>query len=478
MIPAVRAYLSGAMAVTASTGMSLAGGFVSLFFLARVLTKEELGGYAFAFNVLVLCTLVATWGLERTIMLRVARFAPDPENMRGRPLMMRAVACTVGASLVIGLLLVTATPWIVTQGVVPTAAFWLPALAFGLIPMTVSSVLQAWYRANSRVVLASLTHGAVNALRAVFLAVVVVSGGGPVSIAIAVIFSMCAPVVILWWFGRKARNRPPAYLEKKDLSDGAAAVVQKVSNYGMRILDVILVGALATGAETAEYTVAARLALFCGLGADVLLPTYTPRRRRFFVSGDVDVADQEHSLARAASFIVSMAVAICLVVAGDMLLGVFGDFGEAYGPLLILCASYMIAAGAGLHLPYMHMRGEIFGTTLINLAALGVLIAFSFLLIPRAGATGGALASSIAVLFLHSTALVYMRLRTGFSGVTVASVASALSAAGVLIYTGLFDLNSFVAAALLAAILGLVMVFDAGSRQVVCFLGRRFGLRD
>lgn len=470
MIPAGRSYASGAVAVVVSTALTAVGGFVSLYLLARILTKDDLGGYSFAFNVLTLLAFVATWGFDRTIMLRVARLAAAPSDLRGRGLVRRATVRTVAISCVLAALLPLAASRLIQMGALPAAGFWLPAMAVALIPMAVSAIFQAWFRANSRVEVSSLTYGAVNAVRALLLVVVLIAGGGPVAVAVAVILSACVPVVTLGWLARGSRDRPPAYLRPQDMWNGAFVVLQKLSHYGLNILDVILVGLLASGAETAEYAVAARLAAFCGMGAEALQPTFSPRSRRHFARGDTAAAGHEYHLARAASFLVSLAIAIPLVLLGPPLLGIFGDFAAAYPPMLILTAGYVAAAGAGLHFTYLQMQGELLGTTFLRLSALGLLVAASVLLVPGLGAKGGALALFAAVLLMNGASVAYLYRRTGFAGVTGLSLLLTGLAVGLLLAGGIRGIAPPVLALALVVVGVLAVAIDRHARQVLRLL--------
>ncbi|MCV3273857.1 oligosaccharide flippase family protein [Roseobacter sp. WL0113] len=434
-----------------STFLSAAGGFVSLYFLARLLSKDELGGYAFTFNILTLLALVAAWGFERNIMLRVARFSSAPADLRGRGLALRATIISVLLALALAVGLLVAAPQLGMIGATEEARAWIPLLAVALVPMAAAAPLQAWFRANGRVATASMSYGLVNASRAVLLALVFLLGGAAPAVAIAVVISTLVPILLIGWAGRHARTRPPVYLRPSDIWTGAVVVVQKISNYGLRIIDVILVGLLITAAETAEYAVAARLAVFCGMGSEALQPTFVPRGRRHFATGNHAAAFREYHLARASGFVISLGVATLLAVVGPLLLGIFGAFQPAYGPMLVLSAGYVVTAGAGLHFPYLLTRGELFGTTILRLCALLLLIGSAFVLVPPLGVLGGALALGLAVLALNVAALIYLHHLTGFWGMTRPSVAL-VGAATLLLLAGGLDLIA--PAPLVVALLG------------------------
>ena len=466
MKSAGRSYFEGAAATSVSTLVSAASGFVSLYFLTRILTKEELGGYAFAFSAVSLLAFVAAWGFERNLMLRIARLAPDPKDLRGRGLVLRAVGVSTLIALVLIVGLYLAAPTVVALGAIPEAELWLVLLVIALVPMAASAQMQAWFRANSRIVTASLTNGAVNLFRALLLAGVFLAGGGVGSVAAAVILSTLAPVLIIGFLGRHARDRPPSNLRLRDAWTGAVMVVQKISNYGLRLVDVILVGFLASGVATAEYAVAARLALFCGMGSEAMQPTFAPRGRRYFATGDLASAAREYHIARAAGFLVSLGVAILLVLLGPRLLEFFGDFDAAFGPLLVLSAGYIVTAGAGFHFSYLQMQGEIWGTTVLRLSGLVVMVALAFLLIPTLAALGGALALTGAIVYLNASSLYYMYRRTGFPGLTRASAALTMLAAILLTAGGLGYVAPVPLAAALTAVGLAAFVIDDHAKAV------------
>ena len=68
-----REYVTGASAALIAKLTALTAGFVSLWLLNQILSKQQYGSYAFAMAMVYLLTLVGTSGLDRTLLYRLSR---------------------------------------------------------------------------------------------------------------------------------------------------------------------------------------------------------------------------------------------------------------------------------------------------------------------------------------------------------------------------------------------------------------------
>jgi O-antigen/teichoic acid export membrane protein len=103
MRPARSAYLVGALAMAGARTVGVAAGFASLWLLSQILAKDMLGGYAFAFNVVLLASNLATLGLERSLLLRIAAEPGDGRTLGGGRLALETLLLVTAAAALVSL---------------------------------------------------------------------------------------------------------------------------------------------------------------------------------------------------------------------------------------------------------------------------------------------------------------------------------------------------------------------------------------
>lgn len=264
--------------MAASQAASLVAGIASLWLLARILSKEMFGGYAFAVAVIALLSYVATLGLDRSLLLRIARHRISLGQLRGAGLAARAtlIACAAGGVLALGLSLGAAP--LVRLGALPEAGFWLPALALAILPMAATTMLQAWFQANHRVPASAAAPGLADLLRSLLFAVVLASGLGAAGVAGAVTIAAAAPAAMLLGLAWGRARAAPRRFAKGDFVKGWQFLTLRLSTQGVRQVDLVMMGLLATGGATAEYAIAARIAILADYGRAALKPSFSRGR--------------------------------------------------------------------------------------------------------------------------------------------------------------------------------------------------------
>ena len=107
-------------------------------------------------------------------------------------------------------------------------------------------------------------------------------------------------------------------------------------------------------------------------GQQIFAPAYTPRARQHLDVGRPELAAREYYVARTLGFIASSGAALGFMVLGEPLLAFFGDFGSAYGVLMVMCAGQVLLVGAGLHSVHMSMSDLLKIAMRIQLAGLSI----------------------------------------------------------------------------------------------------------
>ena len=395
------AYLSGASGVFGASVASAAAGFASLWLLTRILSVESFGGYAFAMAVLVLASVLATLGLDRSLLLRVAAIDPSGGRLRGAGLARRTLAVSMAAALVSAGALRLGAGAMVDMGMVPEARFWLQTIGIAAVPLAGTMVLQTWYQANHRVALATVMPGVADLSRCLLFAAVLLLGLGAAGVAASVTLAAAVPFVLLVWWASGRTEERPRRLRYSDLVKGWQFLTLRLAQEGTRHVDLVMLGFLATGTATAEFAVAARIAALADQGRLALSPTFTPRVRRWIAAGDRPAALREFARTRDLAFAAALGAAAAFVLLGDPVLSLFGPFAGAYPVLVLVSLAFVLNAGFGMHAPYLAMHGEVGWSAALRFAGLGLHVALSLALIPPFGAVGAALAAVVSQLTLN-----------------------------------------------------------------------------
>lgn len=407
-------YLSGAMAATFSFAASGIAGIVSLYFLVQILSKEDFGAYSFAVNVMILAALLATLGLERALLLRLAPLHTPEGKLLGRSVFWRTCRITTLAAALIGAaiwgLVAGSASWVTAD----LGSWWIAALVPSLLPMAVLALARAWFQANHRTGDAAVMPGIADASRAAMIASVFALGLGKAGIAAAFCLSSMLPLAILWARARGKSEAAPADLSRSDIQRGLVYSLQRIADIGLYLIDIIIIGLVATDVVTAEYALAARLAAMTDLGRLAMTATFTPRARLHHHANNTTALAREYRKARLSSYAVACCVTVALLLFGSAVLTFFGDFAVSFGPMLVLASGYLFNAASGLHASYLAMTGEVMLSAVIRIVGLtGAVLGLTFLT-PQFGSMGAAIVITAAMSGINAMSMLLLWRRTGF----------------------------------------------------------------
>jgi len=425
-------YVKGSLAVGAGMTVSVMAGFVSLYCLTRILEKEALGGYGFVATLVAMVSIFATGGLERTLLLKVGAAAGRRNEIAGGGLVLR---CCIAAVVLCGLLvaaMVLGAGALVDRGVTASVGFWLPALALSVLPITMIVLLRTWLQSNHRVPLSVILPGMTDALRSIGLAVTLLFGLGVTGVVGAVYLSVAFALGILLMGVRSKVRWEPSRLTLSDVSNGALYTSQKLVRQRFQQFDILILGLIASGTVIAEYLVAARLAQLGMIGTFALSPSFLPRARRLYVTGNLAGLIEEYHLVRLASLLVACGGAAGFAVLGGPLLTIFGSYHVAYGVLLILSAAMMVNMTTAIGAQLLTVTGAVRTPTAVQVAAFTAFAGAALVLGPRYGGEGVAVAVLIgtAVKEVGLSALIYRHF--GSAGLAPWSLGAVVVAAAAL----------------------------------------------
>lgn len=424
-------YLRSSGASLAAMVVSKASAFGTVWLLNRVLAKGAYGNYEFAFTIVGLLLLVGSGGFNHAVMYRLSRLDSPPEKLDGHDF----AGAALGWSLIVSVLFAggvfVGAPYLEALAGNEDLAFWVSLLSF-LIPIGVArEVYKSWFKARQRIPEAVLMGKMFPALgKVAFLGGVWVAWPTPQGVVSAILLSELVPLLI--WYGRSPVNPLNLWgeLSSWDVWYALKLAATRGLSKTVKRADILMIGLLAAAEATAEYVVAAKIALLLILVHNILNNVLRPRIGRFLGEENWEAISREYDQSRTVSFLSALIGTGVLVLIGKPILALFGDYEAAYSVLVVLTASHVVHTSFGMCGGYLNIAGYAgwtLGTTILLLIFNVIL---NYTLIPLYGGMGAAiatLASYAAVNLIAAGAVYYLDglkiYPPEVAGITVAVVA-------------------------------------------------------
>ncbi|HEY3520621.1 MAG TPA: oligosaccharide flippase family protein [Rhodanobacteraceae bacterium] len=411
---------SGALLVqVGGAGLSLIVNVV----LARLVGKTEYGVYTLVFSWMSVLSVFALLGQSSSVVRFVPTYIHRQEWGTLRGLRRGASAIVLLASIVImliGAFIVFALRRRLGSNLELTLL-----VGFLLLPLVTQLGLNgAFFRGFKRAVRSGAYDNVVRPLVLVGLVLVLVLALGwrltaPGVMAASVVATLVTLVGSEWRLTRvwpaAARGAQPSYDVPAWFKLGRQLFFLAAMGIANNRADVLILGALAGAVVVGPYYAAVRLAALAVYGLSAVNTILAPMIAESYVAGEHDkMAKMVHHAAKL-TFVVTMAVALPLAIAGHWILGLFGKgFAEAaYVPLLIILLGQCINATAGpvgflMTMTRYEREAPWFtgGAALLN-------VLLSLALIPPFGLIGAAIATAFSTIAWNLTALVFVRRKLG-----------------------------------------------------------------
>jgi O-antigen/teichoic acid export membrane protein len=398
-------------------------GLASNILFARFLGAELLGVYVLASTVLLVFSLVASFGTVQTLV----RFVPvrisrgDDEGA--------AAVFAFGLRFVVVIGLVCTGVMILSRRFLsesvfeePLLAQVLPIAAVGVVPATLALYLGGALKALKETARGALCNEVIYkvAKLAIFMALVAFAGlelrGLVWAVSAAYFVSIIAMAAMIMRI-RPSLLRGPrsaSFDTREVLAFSAAMFFVAFLNYAMGITDRVMLGVLSTSADVGVYNIAFLISSMLAtiyMGFNV---SFAPMISELYHGGRTEaLASLYSSLTRTVIIIVFPAF-IWLVGFGDDVLGLFGrEFVVGYVPLIVLSLGAVVRCAVGsvgnLLMMSKHQTYNVW-----NIAgSIALNIGLNMYYIPRYGLLGAAIATAISVAVVSLAGLLEVKILLG-----------------------------------------------------------------
>jgi O-antigen/teichoic acid export membrane protein len=389
---------------------------------ARALGPAGFGIFTFALGVGLIGGRFAGLGWPALMNRMIPKYTVTEDWASLHGLIRAANGITIAAGMIAGLICIAGGIWLGPESDLYTGlllgGLLLPVMAF-----------RSLYR-NTLAALHLPQHGIMvdellpYALMALFLGVILLTdltlspGWTTLLYIVASTIAVCAGG--FWIRNRlpeQIRGVAPLYSLRFWMATSLPALVGMSATLLMNRTDILMLAPLATMQDVGYYGAAMRITYVQAAPIIVLSTVITARLSEAFAAGRIRQGKRIYFGALAFAILWSAPIALLLTVFDTQAMTLF--FGADYapgGPVLAILAVAQIGAAANnsaTSLMLMTGRQNIFG--MMTTTALAVNVIGNFILIPRLGAEGAAIATSISIFTLTAVQLVscYRILRSG-----------------------------------------------------------------
>ncbi len=401
--------------------------FLSQIILSRMLGASQFGSYVIALGWAMVLVIPARLGLDNSVLryATIYREQGRAEDFRG--LVVLSLACMAASSLLIGSALLVAkgagagllSPigWVMLAGVILLVPFSAILGWFSSLVRTANHIFAAqFYEQALRPTLLILALGLLalverrpDAGQAMLITSVAV---GVAAVGIAVHARGAFPTM---------HHARASFEHRREwLSVSWVLFLLAAAQELLNQIDVILLGILGSATQAAHFAAAWRLASLVPFGLVAIVTVSGPLIASAHHRGEMTELARIATLNARFSTLFAIAMAVLLALLGRPALGLFGPgFADAYPALMVLLAGGLVNSFTGSVGYLLIMTGHQRGALVIMAFALGLSVVANILLIPRLGATGAAIASSLALATWNLVMAIYVRRRIGIDATAV-----------------------------------------------------------
>lgn len=413
--------------VTREAGFAFTGkvfgllfGFGSQAIIARLLGADLLGVFVLGWTVVVGVTILTTLGFEFSLVRFVSKYASSGREQEARSVFLLGSRLTLITSVVgTALVILFREPIAVRVFNEPRLADALLWISLAIIPFSFMKMISGALRGLKDVKGVTIAFEASHRVLklAVFLALFYL-GYQLLGIVVATTVSTIASAILLVFFLRRrgpylfgrASERKVAIPRKDIVVYSGAMLADSFVAFAMQHSGRLVLGIFLASADVGVYNIAA---LIGSLITFVLLSfnmIFSPVVSDLFHRDRFDLLLPIFRSVTRWTIIFSLPIYAWVLAAGETTLGVFGtEFIRGYGALALLGTGLMIAVSTGPVGVALAMTGHQKWNVYNAIAMAVIAIGLNFILVPRMGLAGAAIAGAAAQALVKIARLIQVR---------------------------------------------------------------------
>ena len=371
--------------------------------LARLLGADDAGVYFLALTVASVASTVATLGLGNVLVRHTAAEAERGDYTALKAIALTGTRLSLACAMAMTVLLIAAAPWIGEQILgKPELTRPLQWMALTIVPQTQMQLRAQMLRGLKKIAVSQMLRN----VDVPFLTLVFVALLGGAHGATGAIWSFVAAnlitVVAAAWLWRRAAGPDEAGESPMGVGEllrsGLAMLQINLMNMAFNPLTIFLLGAMGSTASVALYAVAFRTALLTRFALMAVNAIAGPKFAALHGAADGAALSSTSRRSTVLVTVAALPMLFFFIVFPGWTMGLFGPaFAEGAELLRIIAIGQFTAVISGAVGYLLMMSGNEKKLRDNTLAAGLVCIVLNLALIPAYGATGAAVAVSVAI---------------------------------------------------------------------------------
>jgi O-antigen/teichoic acid export membrane protein len=388
--------------------------FLFTILIARALTPSDLGLYYLGSAIAFLLVVFAALGLEMGVLRFVSMFHGEKDSARAVGTIYSSLFIALPASIVISILL------FLNAGEIAASIFDKPGLErtlslFSLvIPFLVVGKIFIAVSLGSRLMRDKVANELGEILLRFFFTFLFVYllGWGLEGAVLGVVLSGTMAAFLALYLAQKAipilnNRKKPIYALKKLLLFSYPQLFSEFFVSMTSYTDTLMLGYFRSAAEVGIYSIAAKLGLSAFMISASFRLVFAPIIADLHHQGDLERLSALFKVVTRWIFTLSLPVFLVLILFPEAILKIFGkDFTAGSTCLIILSLGYLLCSGAGPVNHMILMTGRSGLNSVNHLIGLILNLALNYLLIPKYGILGAAIAVFVSLVSLDIMRLI------------------------------------------------------------------------
>lgn len=410
MSKAISQYFRGANSGLVAKAVNLAGGFINVFLMTRIIGPGGYGTYVLANTFMQFTSLVSRVGLDKCVLYRVPRLKAKGDKDERKYFASTFIHTTLIA--VTGLIIF----WFVSPEIAKlfgnqSLVFWLRHLVILLPFLNLKKIFSQWLIANERVpeqkLFAFIIPRSISTIA--LLIVFFFFSNSPIYVFFGLALAKIAPV-LFWSLKEKVYiHFSFDILPREDWWYGIRMMGNSILDRFLWRIDIFFVSYFLGDVATGGYNIIVKFAKLGKLMDTLTTSVFRPKIGKFLEMDKIQALKREYDELRSLSLVFCLVYGLGLAIFGSFIFRLFGPYGQYVDPALVLLAGYSVVISYGNIGNILVMEGEASWLLLASTLGLLVNLVGNYFLIPLIGLGGAAIATSSSLIVLNTTAYLIVR---------------------------------------------------------------------
>ncbi len=396
------------------TVFSYAIGFIFTYILARYLGAEDFGYYKLSLTFVIILSAISNFGLSAGIK----RFIPIAQGNKNQREIWGVIQIGAGIPFLASILITVLT--IIFADTIALGMFDKPQLAQYLRLMSVAIPLSAIMSSMAEISIAFKNmrypvitrEGVVNVVKLSLAIVAILLGLGLVGVIVAYVIASIVGTLLMIYFVNKIfpLKRPISEAQRKTreiLNFSIPVWLSKLLNQFSKNLETLVLGMFGIISEVGVYSVLINISNIGKMGFIAIRTISYPIFAELHSQGKLKELKDFYKTTAKWAFTINLPIFLTITIFAENILFIFGEeFTTGKLGLVILASSIIYDAATGACGAVLNMAGYSRINFINSIVYLITTLALDFILIPKYGLVGAALAGAITIVIVNTLMMV------------------------------------------------------------------------